>query len=121
MAGFQLFETCMGLGYCTEVLLRGPVARVITCEISEEVIGLARRNPWSQVALWDRRVEVMLGSALDVAGDLPSGSIDYILHDPPTLHRAGELYSTEMYRMLLRALRRGGPDMLRADGPYGME
>ena len=106
--GGRVFETCMGLGYCTQALLRAPVARVIACEISQEVIALARRNPWSQGALRDPRVVVLPGSALDAAGELAPGSIDSVLHDPPTLHRAGELYSAEMYRALLRALPKGG-------------
>jgi predicted methyltransferase len=33
---------------------------------------------------------------------------DAILHDPPTMSLAGDLYSQEFYRELFRVLRRGG-------------
>jgi len=104
----RVLETCMGLAYCTRSILDRAVTEVTVCELLPEVVDLARQNPWSQGALDDPRVNVRCASALEVAATVAPGSVDGVLHDPPTLHRGGELYSGEMYALLFRALRPGG-------------
>lgn len=103
-----VLETCMGLGYCTAEVLSRPVSEVVACEVSDIVTQFAQANPWSQEVFDDPRLSVRCGSVVEILDDLEPESMDCVIHDPPTQHRAGELYSMDMYMKLFRALRKGG-------------
>ncbi len=105
--GDKVLDICTGLGYTSiEALKRG--ARIVaTVEIDEEVLYLARANPWSRM-LASERVTIIHGDAVRVAGLLEPG-FDKIIHDPPRFSsRTGDLYSLEFYRSLHDLLKPGG-------------
>ena len=101
-------ETCCGLGYSATVAAED-ADRVVAYEIDPEVLRMARLNPWSQ-ALFEEagKVEVRNEDIAAAIADLPDARFDFIVHDPPTLAVAGELYGDDFYRQLLRVLRPGG-------------
>ena len=101
-----VLDTCMGLGYTAIQALRLGASRVITVEISSTVISFAEINPWSK-PLEDPRITVLHVDILDLAPQLPSNAFDAVIHDPPRISIAGELYSTELYRELFRVLKPG--------------
>ena len=106
-AGARVLDVCTGLGY-TAIASRLRGARyVLTIEKDENVLKIAKANPWSR-RLADPQVDIILGDAVEVLPGLPSGSFHVIVHDPPRLSLAGELYSLEFYRELYRVLRRRG-------------
>jgi len=81
---------------------------VVTVELDPVGLEIARLNPWSH-ELFDRpNIQHITGDAFEVVAEQREASFDAIIHDPPYLALAGELYSEEMYRRLHRALRRGG-------------
>src|SRR5258708_35267794 len=49
-----------------------------------------------------------MGDAYEVVPTFADKSFDRIMHDPPTLKLAGELYSGAFYHELYRILKRGG-------------
>ncbi|HEX8727405.1 MAG TPA: methyltransferase domain-containing protein [Ktedonobacterales bacterium] len=103
----RTLDTTTGLGY-TAILAARTAAEVVTVELDPTGLEVARRNPWSH-ELFDRpNIQRVVGDAFEVAARQPEGAFDRIIHDPPYLALAGELYSEEMYRRLYRALRRGG-------------
>jgi predicted methyltransferase len=103
----RTLDTTTGLGY-TAILAARSAADVVTVELDPTGLEVARRNPWSH-ELFDRpNVQRVVGDVFEVVARQPEGSFDRIIHDPPYLALAGELYSEEMYRRLYRALRRGG-------------
>ncbi len=104
--GHRVLDVCTGLGY-TAILeaIRG--ATVVTVEVSEEVLYMAERNPWSWI-MEKLPVTVVRADATTVIHKLPDNYFDRIMHDPPRYSLAGELYSLEFYSELYRVLRRQG-------------
>jgi len=103
----RTLDTTTGLGY-TAILAARSAAEVVTIELDPTALEIAQRNPWSH-ELFDRpNIQRIIGDAFEVVAEQPAASFDRIIHDPPYLSLAGELYSEEMYRRLYRALRKGG-------------
>ncbi len=101
-------ETCCGLGY-SAILGARTADKVTVFEIDPEVLRMTRLNPYSSpLHDPDGNIEVRNESILDGIADLPDDWFDYIVHDPPTLAVAGDLYGDDFYRQLLRTLRPGG-------------
>jgi len=104
--GKVILDTCGGLGYFAAWCLQGQASQVLSDEKNPDVIWLRSLNPWSP----------RIGSGLTLTeGDiaekittLHTASIDAILHDPPRIGIAGELYSQVFYDHLGRVLKRKG-------------
>ena len=103
----EALDTCTGLGY-TAIEMARTASRVTTIEIDPAVHEICRRNPWSAGLFTNPRIESLVGDARDLIEGMPDDFFARIIHDPPTLQLAGELYSGEMYRHLFRTLKRGG-------------
>jgi len=104
--GDKVLEVGTGLGY-TAINSAKLGAEVLTIEKDENVLALARFNPWSR-GLASSNIRIVLGDAVDVIEHLPGECFDKILHDPPTFALAGQLYSLSFYKQLHRVLRKGG-------------
>jgi len=105
--GGQALDTATGLGY-TAVELAKRVDRVVTIELDPAVVEVARLNPWSAELFLDPKIQRRIGDTYDEIEKLEDSSFDWILHDPPTFSLAGDLYSRDFYRELLRVLKSGG-------------
>jgi predicted methyltransferase len=103
----QALDTATGLGY-TGVELAKRVDRVVTIELDPAVVEVARLNPWSAELFRDPKIERRIGDTYDEIENFEDSSFDWILHDPPTFSLAGDLYSRDFYRELLRVLKSGG-------------
>ena len=102
-----LLDTCTGLGYTAiEAARKG--AHVTTIELDPAVIEICRQNPWSGELFDNQRITQHIGHSWDVVEEMEDGSFDAIIHDPPIISLAGELYSLEYYQELRRVLRPGG-------------
>jgi hypothetical protein len=69
---------------------------------------VARLNPWSRPLFDHPRITQVLGDSFDRVQDFEDASFERIVHDPPVLALAGDLYSGEFYRHLHRLLARRG-------------
>ncbi len=106
--GHRVLDTCTGLGYTAIASARAGASMVVTVEVSEAVLWLAERNPWSR-GLGDERITIIHGDVTRVVRLLPAGFFDRVIHDPPRFSRStGDLYSLSFYRELYRVLRPGG-------------
>ena len=104
--GDVVLDVCTGLGYTAE--LAATRARyVLTVEKDDVVLELAEYNPWSRWLESDK-IGIVLGDAAEVIWKLPEESFTRIIHDPPRLSIAGELYGIEFYQGLYRVLASGG-------------
>lgn len=103
----RVLDTATGLGY-TAIEAAKTAAEVVTVELDPAVLEIARLNPWSQGLFGNPKIHQILGDAFDVAQVFPDASFDIVIHDPPYLALAGELYSLEFYRQLQRVLKPGG-------------
>ncbi len=103
----RTLDTTTGLGY-TAILAARSATEVVTIELDPTGLEIARANPWSH-ELFDRpNIQRVIGDAFEVVAEQPESTFDRIIHDPPYMTLAGELYSEEMYRRLFRVLRKGG-------------
>ncbi len=102
----KVLDTCMGLGYTAVGALERGAEAVISIERQVPVFRIAQMNPWSL-----RLSEIqglIYGDAFLAVGSLPEGFFDWVIHDPPRLTHAGELYSGEFYAKLYRIMSSGG-------------
>jgi hypothetical protein len=102
-----VLDTATGLGY-TAIAAARTGQHVTTIELDPEVLHLARLNPWSRELFDNPKIEQRVGDSSELVGTLADCSFDRIIHDPPMISLAGDLYSTNFYDMLLRVLRPGG-------------
>lgn len=108
-AGATVLDTCTGLGYTAIAAAKSPgVGSVVTCEVSEAVIALAKWNPFSD-PLWEKggKIVVMDGSIADRIKQFEDGIFGFIIHDPPRASHAPELYSGPFYAELHRVCASG--------------
>ncbi|RLG87961.1 MAG: methyltransferase [Thermoprotei archaeon] len=103
----RVLDIGTGLGYTASWALRLGAKEVITIEIDENVLKLAQHNPWSRT-LESKGIKIYLANALNLLPQIPDNSFDIIVHDPPRISIAGELYSYEFYKELYRVLKPGG-------------
>ncbi|MEA3345067.1 MAG: spermine synthase [Chloroflexota bacterium] len=101
-----VLDTCTGLGYTAiEAAKR---AEVVTIELDPVVLDIARLNPWSQLLFDDPRIEQVIGDVGEEVRNFEDERFGCVIHDPPTLSLAGNLYSGDFYSQLSRVLRAGG-------------
>jgi len=104
----RVLETCCGLGY-SAIHAAETADSVLVFEIDPNVVDMARLNPYSRPLFEDGgRIELRNDDVAEAITDLPDDSFDFIIHDPPTLAVAGDLYGDAFYRQLFRVLRAGG-------------
>lgn len=96
--GERVLDICTGMGY-TAIAARKAGAYVTTVEIDEDVLELAKINPWSR-GLFGEGIELLRGDAAEIVPTV--GKFDAIVHDPPRFALAPQLYSLEFYKELVR-------------------
>jgi hypothetical protein len=103
----RVLDTCTGLGY-TALEAARTATEVVTVELDPAVHEIIRRNPWSRRLFTTPNVSCLIGDSAEEIQSFLAESFDLIVHDPPMLSLAGDLYSLAFYRSAWRALRRGG-------------
>jgi predicted methyltransferase len=110
--GKAILDTCGGLGYFAACCLARGAARVQSYEKNPDVLWLRNLNPWSpdpdSAEAAAGGFTLTLGDVVEQVRQIPAGSVDAVLHDPPRFGIAGELYSQSFYDQLARVLRPGG-------------
>ncbi|KPK82422.1 MAG: hypothetical protein AMJ81_09830, partial [Phycisphaerae bacterium SM23_33] len=102
-----VLDACMGLGY-TAILAASTADSVTVVEKDENVLEMARLNPYSQSLFQEPKIQRIHGDATQVIPGFGNAIFDIVNHDPPTLSIAGELYADAFYAHLLRILKPGG-------------
>jgi predicted methyltransferase len=99
----QVLDTATGLGY-TAIEAAKTADCVTTIELDPAALEIARMNPWSQALFDNPRIIQYIGDAAEVVERFADQTFMRIIHDPPTLSLAGELYSQVFYSQLYRVL-----------------
>jgi hypothetical protein len=103
----QVLDTATGLGY-TAILAAKTAEKVTTIELDPVAQAMARFNPWSRELFDNPKISLATGdTALEIT-KFPDLHFDRILHDPPAVNLAGDLYSGVFYKQLFRVLKPGG-------------
>jgi predicted methyltransferase len=103
----RVLDTATGLGY-TAIEAAKTANQVITIELDMAALKVARHNPWSQTLFENRRISLVLGDSYEMVNSFERSSFDQIIHDPPTISLAGDLYAETFYSQLHCLLRTGG-------------
>lgn len=104
----HVLDTATGLGYTAIRAIQRGAASVHTVELDPAVIEVQSRNPWSAALFEDDRIQRATGDIAQVIETFGDDQFDRILHDPPVLELAGDLYGSGFYRQLHRVLKRRG-------------
>jgi len=102
-----ILDTCMGMGY-TAIASSKLADFVMTCEKDENVLEIAKYNPWSQELFDNKKISVLKTNVFDEIKIFKSNMFDVVIHDPPRLTLATELYSSEFYKQIFRVLKNNG-------------
>ncbi|HEX6820177.1 MAG TPA: methyltransferase domain-containing protein [Ktedonobacterales bacterium] len=103
----RVLDTATGLGY-TAIEAAKTAQEVVSIELDPAGIEIARQNPWSQPLFERANIRIEIGDAAELIPRMESETFSCILHDPPMITLAGDLYSAAFYREVHRILRRGG-------------
>lgn len=103
----RILDTATGLGYTAIEAARTALA-VTTIDLDPAAQEIARLNPWSRELFNHPKIQQLIGDSFELVQTFQPSSFDALLHDPPTMSLAGDLYSEEFYRELHRVLARGG-------------
>ncbi|MBS7633939.1 methyltransferase [Candidatus Bathyarchaeota archaeon] len=104
-----ILDCCTGLGYTATLAAKmKEVRKVITIEKDENVILIARQNPFSRDLFENEKIELIIGDAFWEVQKFEDKHFNFIIHDPPRISIAPELYSLEFYRQLFRVLKDNG-------------
>ena len=107
LTGTRVLDTATGLGY-TAIAASRAGAQVVTVEWDPAVIDIGQRNPWSADLFASDRIVRHQGDIAEVIKGFDAAAFDRILHDPPALELAGDLYGGAFYQQLHRVLARKG-------------
>lgn len=104
-----VLDCCTGLGYTAILAAKmKEVRKVITVEKDENVILIAKQNPFSRDLFENDKIELIIGDVFWEMQKFEDEYFNFIIHDPPRISIAPELYSLEFYRQLFRVLKDNG-------------
>jgi hypothetical protein len=103
----NVLDTATGLGY-TAIIASKTASIVFTIELCPVAQEMAQMNPWSQSLFDNPNITRIIGDSFEEIGKFKETSFDAIIHDPPTMALAGNLYSGEFYRQAFRVLQERG-------------
>lgn len=102
----KVLDTCCGLGYTA--ILASKSADVTVFEKDQNVLEMCKINPYSQELFTGKRIRFIHGDSLDGITEFPDESFNFVIHDPPSISIAGEMYSDELYSQIFRVLKHNG-------------
>lgn len=103
----RVLDTATGLGY-TAIQASSMCSEVVTVEIDPAAIEIAKENPWSHKLFTSANIQQIIGDIEETILSMAPHSFAAIIHDPPTIQYAGELYSESFYKELRRVLKPNG-------------
>lgn len=102
-----VLDTTTGLGY-TAIKAAQTAQMVITIELDPAVIAICKLNPWSRELFTNSKIHCLIGDSYTLVRIFKDGFFNAIIHDPPTLSLAGQLYSQILYQDFYRILKNRG-------------
>ena len=103
----RVLDTATGLGY-TAIAAAKNAAAVTTIELDPGGLEMARANPWSQELFNNPAIHCLVGDSSEEITKFPDEYFTVIIHDPPSMSLAGDLYAESFYRQTWRVLAGNG-------------
>ncbi|HLC79145.1 MAG TPA: methyltransferase [archaeon] len=105
----KVLDICTGLGYSAIACAKkNEVRKVVTIEIDEQVIAIAKMNQASKALFENKKIAQIIGDAALEISNFADFEFDCIISDPPTFTMATELYTPKFYSELFRVLKKSG-------------
>ena len=101
-----VLDTCTGGGYTAIQASR--FAKVYTYEIDNNVVEIAKYNPWSGELFNNKNIHLVIGDIVEEIKNIRGDYFDSIIHDPPSFKIYSMLYTQEFYSHLYRVLKPEG-------------
>lgn len=102
-----VLDTCTGLGY-TAIESAKKAKKVFTVEIDDSAIKIAKVNPWSKELFKMPNIEIIIGDIKEIIKNFRDNYFSHIIHDPPNMRLAGDLYSEKLYQEFFKKLKYKG-------------
>jgi predicted methyltransferase len=103
-----VLDTCCGLGYTAIMESQEKDCERVDCfERDKNVLAIAKYNPYSNELFTSKKINLKLESIFEAIKKIHNNYYDAVIHDPPTVSFAPELYTTEFYINLHRILKNG--------------
>ncbi len=103
----HILDTSMGLGY-TAIKAAKYADQITTIELEPVVEEIASINPWSHDLFINRKINRVIADSSHILPEFEDGTFSAIIHDPPVMSLAGDLYGFDYYQQLYRVLHSGG-------------
>ncbi len=103
----RVLDTATGLGY-TAIIAAQKAAAVISIEFYSGSLDMARSNPWSQELFNHPCIRLIAGDSSEEIANFADEYFTIIIHDPPSMSLAGDLYGAAFYRQAWRVLAANG-------------
>jgi predicted methyltransferase len=103
----RVLDTATGLGY-TAIAAAQRAAAVITIELDPGSLEMAWANPWSQELFNHPGISLIPGDSSEEIAKFPDEYFSIIIHDPPSMSLAGDLYGSAFYQQAWRVLSGSG-------------
>ncbi|MBN2400605.1 spermine synthase [candidate division KSB1 bacterium] len=103
----RVLDTATGLGY-TAIGAAQKAAAVISIERYPGSLEMARSNPWSQELFNHPGIRLIAGDSNEEIVKFADEYFNIIIHDPPSMSLAGDLYGAAFYRQAWRVLAANG-------------
>ena len=97
----NILDTTTGLGY-TAIEASRKASHVTTIELCPVAQKMARMNPWSRELFGNPKITQIMGDCVEKIMTFADNSFSGVIHDPPTMSLAGDLYSGEFYKQVHR-------------------
>lgn len=103
----RVLDTATGLGYAA-IQAAQDAEEVVTIDLDPAAQRMAALNPWSQPLFTSNKIKQLIGDSSKLVPNFPADRFSCVLHDPPAINLAGDLYGATFYRALHRVLQKGG-------------
>ncbi|MCK4810187.1 MAG: spermine synthase [Candidatus Omnitrophica bacterium] len=103
----KVLDTCTGLGY-TAILASETSDKVMTFEKDENVLFLAKLNPFSKKLFEKGNIELKQADISEYISRFGDNYFHAVIHDPPTFKLSPPLYHLDFYKELFRVLKNKG-------------
>jgi predicted methyltransferase len=103
----KILDTATGLGY-SAIRAAETAEQVTTIELDPVAQEIARCNPWSRSLFDNPRIRQLIGDSSELVATMGDATFAAVIHDPPTVSLAGDLYAGSFYAQIRRLLKPGG-------------
>ncbi|MBW3012373.1 methyltransferase domain-containing protein [Candidatus Woesearchaeota archaeon] len=103
----KILDAGTGLGY-TAITASKTAEKIITVEIDETVIEIAKLNPYSKELFSNSNIQMINGDVVDEIKKFNDNEFDFIIFDGGTPRASGDFFSFENHKQAFRALKKKG-------------